>query len=100
MQNRHRCDADFLAHRVPGRLVGQAGRLHRRVGLMLGGHREGRPGPEDDEHGGQDRHALAQRAVRGDYFATGAEMAKRRRKDVKINTEVRDLPPAKKPKRK
>ncbi len=42
----------------------------------------------------------ASRAVKGDYFATGAEMAKRRRKDVGINTEVRDLAPATKPKAK
>jgi 4-hydroxy-3-polyprenylbenzoate decarboxylase len=41
--------------------------------------------------------AAATRAVAGDYFATGAEMAKRRRKDVRINTEVRDLAPEKKP---
>ena len=33
----------------------------------------------------------AQRAVAGDYFITGAEIAKRRRKDVKMNTEVRDV---------
>ena len=43
--------------------------------------------------------AAATRAVAGDYFATGAEMAKRRRKDVRINTEVRDLAPEKKPKK-
>jgi hypothetical protein len=29
--------------------------------------------------------------VRGDYFITGKEMAKRRRKDVKMNTEVRHV---------
>jgi len=30
-------------------------------------------------------------AVRGDYFETGKLIAKRRRKDVKMNTEVRDV---------
>lgn len=34
---------------------------------------------------------FAQAAVRGDYFATGEELAKRRRSDVAMNTEVRDL---------
>jgi len=34
----------------------------------------------------------AQRALRGDYFKTGEENARRRRKDVRINTEVRDVP--------
>ncbi len=34
----------------------------------------------------------AQAAVRGDYFKTGEENARRRRKDVGINTEVRDVP--------
>jgi hypothetical protein len=29
--------------------------------------------------------------VRGDYFVTGELLAKRRRKDVPMNTEVRDL---------
>jgi UbiD family decarboxylase len=43
--------------------------------------------------------AAAARAVAGDYFITGAEMAKRRRKDVRVNTEVRDLKPAAKPKK-
>ena len=33
----------------------------------------------------------AERAVKGDYFETGKEIAKRRRKDVTMNTEVRDL---------
>ncbi len=33
----------------------------------------------------------AQRAVRGDYFATGAAQEKRRRKDVRMNTEVRNI---------
>ena len=30
-------------------------------------------------------------AVRGDYFKTGKLIAKRRRKDVRMNTEVRDV---------
>jgi 4-hydroxy-3-polyprenylbenzoate decarboxylase len=34
---------------------------------------------------------FAQAAVRGDYFATGEELARRRRSDVAMNTEVRDL---------
>ena len=34
----------------------------------------------------------AQAAVRGDYFKTGEENARRRRKDVRMNTEVRDVP--------
>jgi 4-hydroxy-3-polyprenylbenzoate decarboxylase len=33
----------------------------------------------------------AQRAVRGEYFATGEMLAQRRRNDVAMNTEVRDL---------
>ena len=33
----------------------------------------------------------AELAVKGDYFETGKELAKRRRKDVGMNTEVRDL---------
>ena len=33
----------------------------------------------------------AERAVKGEYFETGEELAKRRRKDVRINTEVRDV---------
>jgi 4-hydroxy-3-polyprenylbenzoate decarboxylase len=45
--------------------------------------------------------AAAERAVRGEYFATGIEQAKHRRNDVPINTEMRDLAPAKpKPKSK
>ena len=46
--------------------------------------------------------AAAERAVKGDYFETGKEIAKRRRKDVAMNTEVRDLsePKAKKTKKK
>ncbi len=46
--------------------------------------------------------AAAERAVRGDYFETGKEIAQRRRKDVGMNTEVRDLtamPKAKKHKK-
>jgi 3-polyprenyl-4-hydroxybenzoate decarboxylase len=39
--------------------------------------------------------AAAERAVRGEYFVTGAEQAKHRRNDVAINTEIRDLAPAK-----
>lgn len=45
----------------------------------------------------------ADRAVKGDYFETGKLIAKRRRKDVAMNTEVRDLedePKTKKPKKK
>jgi len=38
----------------------------------------------------------AQRAVRGEYFETGKLLAKRRRKDVAMNTEVRDLEERKK----
>jgi UbiD family decarboxylase len=33
----------------------------------------------------------AELAVKGEYFETGKELVKRRRKDVKMNTEVRDL---------
>ena len=33
----------------------------------------------------------AERAVKGDYFVTGQMIAKRRRKDVAMNTEIRDL---------
>jgi len=33
----------------------------------------------------------AERAVKGDYFETGKLLVKRRRKDVAMNTEVRDL---------
>ncbi len=35
--------------------------------------------------------AAAERATRGDYFVTGKELAKRRRKDVRMNTEVRNV---------
>jgi 4-hydroxy-3-polyprenylbenzoate decarboxylase len=35
--------------------------------------------------------AAAERATRGEYFVTGEELAKRRRKDVRMNTEVRDV---------
>jgi len=39
----------------------------------------------------------AELAVKGEYFETGKELVKRRRKDVRMNTEVRDLqdPPRK-----
>ena len=40
----------------------------------------------------------AQLAVKGDYFETGRKFARRRRKDVAMNTEVRDV--EEKPKRK
>ncbi len=33
---------------------------------------------------------MAQRAVKGDYFITGEEIAKMRRKDVAMNTEIKD----------
>jgi 4-hydroxy-3-polyprenylbenzoate decarboxylase len=33
----------------------------------------------------------AERAVKGDYFVTGEIIAQRRRKDVAMNTEIRDL---------
>jgi len=29
--------------------------------------------------------------VKGDYFETGKLLAKRRRKDVRMNTEIRDV---------
>ncbi len=35
--------------------------------------------------------AAAERATRGDYFVTGKQLAKRRRKDVRMNTEVRNV---------
>jgi len=38
----------------------------------------------------------AELAVKGDYFETGKLLVKRRRKDVKMNTEVRDLQEPKK----
>ncbi|HXF88665.1 MAG TPA: UbiD family decarboxylase [Xanthobacteraceae bacterium] len=38
----------------------------------------------------------AARAVRGDYFETGWELEKRRRRDVAMNTEVRNVRPSKK----
>jgi UbiD family decarboxylase len=34
---------------------------------------------------------MAQRAVRGDYFVTGEEIAKMRRKDVAMNTEIKHV---------
>jgi len=33
----------------------------------------------------------AERAVKGDYFVTGQIIAQRRRSDVAMNTEIRDL---------
>lgn len=38
-----------------------------------------------------DLETAAQRAVRSEYFVTGDEIAQRRRKDVYMNTEVRDV---------
>lgn len=38
-----------------------------------------------------DLDRAAEAAVNGDYFKTGEEIAKRQRKDVGMNTEVRDL---------
>ena len=34
---------------------------------------------------------MAQRAVKGDYFITGEEIAKMRRKDVGMNTEIKHV---------
>jgi hypothetical protein len=34
---------------------------------------------------------MAQRAVKGDYFVTGEEIAKMRRKDVAMNTEIKHV---------
>lgn len=39
----------------------------------------------------RDLDAAAERAAKGDYFATGKQLAKRRRKDVQMNTEVRNV---------
>jgi 4-hydroxy-3-polyprenylbenzoate decarboxylase len=39
----------------------------------------------------QELDEAAARAVRGDYFVTGEMLVKRRRKDVPMNTEVRDV---------
>ena len=47
------------------------------------GYSLGEWSPEFDE--------AAARATRGDYFVTGEELEKRRRKDVKMNTEVRTV---------
>ena len=33
---------------------------------------------------------MAQRAVKGDYFITGEEIARQRRNDVAMNTEIKD----------
>ena len=38
--------------------------------------------------------AAAAAAVRGDYFEYGEKLVARRRKDVPMNTEVRDLRPS------
>jgi 4-hydroxy-3-polyprenylbenzoate decarboxylase len=38
-----------------------------------------------------DADEAAKRATRGDYFQTGAMLEKRRRKDVRMNTEVRNV---------
>ncbi len=53
--------------------------------------------PEQPWHGyslgewSDDLDAAAERATKGDYFTTGKELAKRRRKDVRMNTEVRNV---------
>ncbi len=53
--------------------------------------------PEQPWHGyslgewSDDLDAMAERATKGDYFTTGKELAKRRRKDVRMNTEVRNV---------
>jgi len=39
----------------------------------------------------EDLDRAAERAVNGDYFETGKIIAQRRRKDLKMNTEVRDV---------
>ena len=38
-----------------------------------------------------DLDAAARAATRGDYFAAGKKLVKRRRKDVRMNTEVRNV---------
>ncbi len=40
----------------------------------------------------QELEIAAELAVKGDYFETGKALVKRRRKDVRMNTEVRDAP--------
>lgn len=50
----------------------------------------------------EDLERAAELAVKGDYFETGKLFAKRRRKDVRMNTEVRNVPEfpkARKPKK-
>jgi 4-hydroxy-3-polyprenylbenzoate decarboxylase len=53
--------------------------------------------PEQPWHGyslgewSADLDAAAARATRGDYFTTGKQLAKRRRKDVRMNTEARNV---------
>ncbi len=42
---------------------------------------------------GEELERQAELAVKGDYFETGKKIAKLRRKDVRMNTEVRDVPP-------
>jgi len=44
----------------------------------------------------EDLDRAAERAVRSEYFVTGEEIVKRRRKDVHMNTEVRDVAAGKK----
>ena len=39
----------------------------------------------------QEMEESARRATRGDYFETGALLEKSRRKDVRMNTEVRNV---------
>ncbi len=43
---------------------------------------------------GEEFEKQAELAVKGDYFETGKKIAKLRRKDVRMNTEVRDVPKA------
>ena len=63
--------------------------------------------PESPWHGyslgewSADLDAAAARATRGDYFDTARDLEKRRRKDVGMNTEVRNVDERKgKPRRK
>jgi 4-hydroxy-3-polyprenylbenzoate decarboxylase len=39
----------------------------------------------------KDLDEAALRATKGEYFETGKQLAKRRRKDVRMNTEVRNV---------
>ncbi len=43
---------------------------------------------------GEEFERQAELAVKGDYFETGRKIAKLRRNDVRMNTEVRDVPKA------